>query len=380
MRSPYSTKTAHSISLLRRESRRRNHSADMPTATRWPCNNERQAMMQTEVMATNRLWICVVAGVLTVLSNARALSQQSRERSTMKREVNSPAADAPFLVVLGIAQDAGYPQAACRKPCCARAWDDPKKRRHVACLAIVDPISDERWLLECTPDFRDQLHKLDSIAPPKGELGIDGILLTHAHIGHYAGLIQLGREVISSDRLPVYAMPRLKRFLENNGPWSQLVTAENIAIREWSDGRTTRLNERISVTPLLVPHRDEYSETVGLQVRGPNRSAFFLPDIDKWDRWNTKIEDILREVDVAYLDGTFYGDGELPGRDMSEIPHPFITESLGRFAVLPKAERNKVRFLHFNHTNPVLDSQSPAAERVRHAGHLLAAEGERFGL
>ncbi len=285
-----------------------------------------------------------------------------------------------YLVVLGIAQDAGYPQAGCRKPCCARVWTDANERRHIACLAIVDPTSRQRWLLECTPDFREQLHHLDSIAPAKHKDGIDGILLTHAHIGHYAGLIHLGREVMGADRVPVCAMPRMKRFLENNGPWSQLVSSENIAIREMADGRTVNLNARISVKPMLVPHRDEYSETIGLRIQGPNQSAIFLPDIDKWDRWKTKIEDVLSEVHVAYLDGTFYTDNELPGRDMSEIPHPFIAESVERFARLPTSERNKIRFLHFNHTNPVLDSQSPEAESVRTAGHHLAAEGERFKL
>ncbi len=331
--------------------------------------------MATSLTRRVAVMLCTMAVCLMHVINV--MSENAIEPKTTAED---SASAEPYLMVLGITQDAGYPQAGCRKPCCARAWADPQKRRHAICLAIVDPTSDERWLLECTPDFREQLQQLDSIAPPKSELGIDGILLTHAHIGHYVGLMHLGREVMSTDRVPVYAMPRLKRFLENNGPWSQLVAAENISIRELADGRTMRLNERISVTPLLVPHRDEYSETVGFHVRGPNRSAVFLPDIEKWDRWKMKIEDVLSEVDVAYLDGTFYGDGELPGRDMSEIPHPFIAESIKRFASLPKAERNKVRFLHFNHTNPVLDSQSREAESVRTAGYHLAAEGERFKL
>lgn len=331
-------------------------------------------------------WICVVAGALAVMLHAHSPSQQPEEKH-IQREVlaadtasNIPSSDAPYLVVLGIAQDAGYPQAGCRKACCTRVWAAPKERRHIVCLAIVDPMSRQRWLLECTPDFREQLHELDAIAPSKDTLGIDGILLTHAPIGHYAGLVHLGREVMGAHRVPVYAMPRMKRFLENNGPWSQLVTTENIAIRALGDGRPLKLNKRISVTPLLVPHRDEYSETVGFRIRGPNRSAVFIPDIDKWDRWKTKIEDIVREVDVAYLDGTFYANGELPGRDMSKISHPFIAESIQRLASLPKSERNKVRFLHFNHTNPVLDSASPATENVRAAGHHLAVEGERFKL
>jgi pyrroloquinoline quinone biosynthesis protein B len=291
---------------------------------------------------------------------------------------DNPGQDS-YLVVLGIAQDAGFPQAGCRKNCCRDAWNSLTKRRSPASLAIVDSASRQRWLLECTPQFRDQLRLLGNAAPTK-TLGLDGVFLTHAHIGHYAGLIQLGREVMGTKRVPVYAMPRMKQFLQGNGPWSQLVTLGNIDIRELADARPVRLNQHLTVTPFLVPHRDEFSETVGFRIQGPNRSAIFLPDIDKWERWNTNIEDILRTVDVAYLDGTFFADGELPGRDMSKIPHPFVAETIERLAKLPARERAKVRFLHFNHTNPVLDPQSDAAEAVRAAGHRLAVEGERFDL
>lgn len=314
--------------------------------------------------------VATVAFVLALID--QAMCQPLSERAATQ--------NAPYVVVLGIAQDGGYPQAGCRKVCCRRVWNSIQKRRHVVCLAIVDPARRQRWLIECTPDFREQLHQLDQIAPSTHRIGLDGIFLTHAHIGHYAGLIHLGREVMGADRVPVYTMPRMKRFLETSGPWSQLVSAENIAIHKLANGRVVRLNKRLSVTPLLVPHRDEYSETVGFRIQGPTRSALFLPDIDKWNRWDTKIETAIRDVDVAWLDGTFFAGGELPGRDMSKIPHPFIVESMSRFADLPKSERNKVRFIHFNHTNPVLNPGSPAAKRVQHAGHHSAAEGERFEL
>lgn len=286
----------------------------------------------------------------------------------------------PYLVVLGIAQDAGYPQAGCRKACCVRAWRETRLKRHVACLAIVDPQTKQRWFVDCTPDFREQLRKLDAIAPPRNSVGVDGVLLTHAHIGHYSGLMQLGREVMGTRDVPVYVMPRMKRFLASSGPWNQLVTARNIQLRDLADGAPLKLNERIRVTPFLVPHRDEYSETVGFRIQGPSRTAVYLPDIDKWDRWETDIDGVIRSADVAYLDGTFYANGELPGRDMSKIPHPFIAESLQRFAKLPESERGKVRFLHFNHTNPVLDPRSRAADRVRESGCRVAREGERFEL
>jgi pyrroloquinoline quinone biosynthesis protein B len=291
----------------------------------------------------------------------------------------SPVASAqdPYVVILGVAQDAGHPQAACEKPCCRAAFDDPSKGHLVAAAAIVDPVSEERWLLDVTPDVRTQLRWLDQHA---AGTGVDGIFLTHAHIGHYTGLMHFGHEVMGAKGVPVYVMKRMRGFLKGNGPWSQLVDFENIVLKKLGDGVPVQLNERLTVTPLLVPHRDEFSETVGFRVEGPNHSVFYLPDIGKWAEWETPIESVVANVDAAFLDGTFYENGEIPGRDMAEIGHPFIEESLARFAPLPAEERAKIRFIHLNHTNPALDAEGAAVRDIEAAGFRVAQEGEKVGL
>ncbi|MDP9362427.1 MAG: MBL fold metallo-hydrolase [Acidobacteriota bacterium] len=283
-----------------------------------------------------------------------------------------PAETSPVALVLGIAQDGGYPQAGCNRPDCADAWRNPKLRQRVASLAIVDPQSRQRWIIDATPDFGSQLRTLEEVAP-RAEAAplLDGILLTHAHIGHYLGLAQLGREVLGAHSVRVYAMPRMRDFLEHNGPWDQLVQLHNIEISTIADGVEVALNERIHVTPLRVPHRDEYSETVGFLVRGPSRAILWLPDIDKWERWSTQLETILARVDVAYIDGTFYDASELPGRDLREIPHPLMTETLTRLASSSPL-RAKVRFIHLNQSNPLLREARP--------GVVVAKDGERVGL
>src|SRR4051812_17766778 len=212
-----------------------------------------------------------------------------------------PPSTSPYTLVLGIAQDGGYPQAGCNRADCVSAWRDPKLRRRVASLAIIDPQSHQRWMLDATPDFPSQLRTIEEAAPRSGNAPLlDGILLTHAHIGHYLGLAQLGREVLGAHSIRVYAMPRMREFLTSNGPWDQLVKLHNIDIVPIEDGVPVMLNERISVTPLRVPHRDEYSETVGYLIRGPSRSILWLPDIDKWEKWSTPLESILARADVAY--------------------------------------------------------------------------------
>lgn len=272
----------------------------------------------------------------------------------------------PYTIVLGIAQDGGYPQAGCNREDCEKAWRDARKWHRVASLGIVDPQSNQRWIIDATPDFPSQLRTLDEVAPRQETL-LDGILLTHAHIGHYLGLAHLGREVLGAKSVRVFAMPRMREFLERNGPWDQLVRLNNIALTTLEAGREIALNERIRITPLIVPHRDEYSETVGYIVRGPSHAVLFLPDIDKWEKWETPLESVLARVDVAYLDGTFYTAAELPGRDLREIPHPLITETMTRLASSPLKAR--VRFIHLNQSNPLL--------RERKAGVAVAKDGER---
>lgn len=266
----------------------------------------------------------------------------------------------PFALVLGVAQDGGHPQPGCRLACCR---DVPRAHRP-ACLALVD--GDRRWLVDATPALPSQLADLDEAAPGS----LDGVLLTHAHVGHYLGLAYLGREGMGLRGLPLYAMPRMAAFLAENGPWRQLVELGNVRLVV---GDKARLGDRLVATAIRVPHRDEYAETVAWRIQGPRRALLWLPDVDAWDR---PLAALLDDVDVAFLDGTFWADGEL-ARDMSEIPHPRISRTLELLEALPAATRAKVRFVHLNHTNPALRPGSPEAAAVLAAGAAIAEEGER---
>ncbi len=276
----------------------------------------------------------------------------------------------PYVVVLGIAQDGGAPHAGCIKECCEEKWDNPTQYARVSSIGIVDPVSKESWIIDATPDFALQLTALDN--------QLSGIFLTHAHIGHYTGLIHLGREVMGAKEIPVYAMPKMKTFLESNGPWNQLVALNNISINEISDKGKINLNERLSITPFLVPHRDEYSETVGYKVEGPNKSLVFIPDIDKWQKWDQDIKEVVSNNTYSLLDGTFYDIDELPGRDMSEIPHPFIVESMNLFSDI--VNKSGVYFIHLNHSNPALDSNSNAFDNIKKNGFHIAQRDQLFDL
>ncbi|MBM3425732.1 MAG: pyrroloquinoline quinone biosynthesis protein PqqB, partial [Bacteroidetes bacterium] len=234
------------------------------------------------------------------------------------------AQSSSFITILGIAQDGGYPQAGCQEEHCQRYWRGEEAKRQVVSLGLSDQASGQNWLFEATPDFTAQLQQLQEVS---GTTNLSGIFLTHAHMGHYAGLLQLGREAMGAKGMPVYVMPRMKEFLEKNAPWNQLVTLGNIKLISMEQDKSIQLTPTLWVTPMKVPHRDEFSETVGFRIETTEKSLLFIPDIDKWPLWDRDIRTEVARVDVALLDATFYQEGELPNRNMSEIPHPFVAET-----------------------------------------------------
>jgi pyrroloquinoline quinone biosynthesis protein B len=307
-------------------------------------------------------WACTLLVLAPILTKGQITATESKQSQ--------------YITVLGIAQDGGYPQAGCTAEHCLRHWRGEEEKRHVVSLGLTDQASGQNWLFEATPDFTSQLQQLQQAS---GTSNLSGIFLTHAHMGHYAGLLQLGREAMGAKGMPVYVMPRMKEFLEKNAPWSQLVALGNIKLILMEQEKSIQLTPTLRVTPLLVPHRDEFSETVGFRVETSEKSLLFIPDIDKWPLWEKDIRAEVARVDVALLDATFYQEGELPNRNMSEIPHPFVAETMALFSPLPAVEKRKVKFIHFNHTNPLI-LEGAERDAVKKLGFEVAAEGERIVL
>lgn len=285
---------------------------------------------------------------------------------------------APYIYILGVAQDAGFPQAGCYRPHCMPGWNDPERKITATSLGLIDPSSKKKYIFEATPDLPEQLFLLEQEAP-SDDFSLNGIFITHAHIGHYTGLMYLGREAMGAHGLPIYVMPKMEQYLRENGPWSQLIALNNISLMPLRNDRSEVLNN-LKVTPFLVPHRDEFSETVGYSIQGPKKTALFIPDINKWSQWKENILERIQLVDYALIDATFYDNNELPGRDMSTIPHPFVVETMATLSLLPREQREKVWFIHMNHTNPLLNLNSDQAKGVRAQGFNIASTGLRLEL
>jgi pyrroloquinoline quinone biosynthesis protein B len=171
----------------------------------------------------------------------------------------------------------------------------------------------------------------------------------------------------------------MSNFLENNGPWSQLVDINNIKIKEINFGSSTNELSNINVTPIKVPHRDEYSETAGYIIKGKNKKALFIPDIDKWEKWDRDLSQLAKEFDFLLIDATFYDSKEI-NRDISEIPHPLVTETIDLLSGLNTENRSKVYFIHMNHTNMMLDPNSELSKLVTSKGFNIARLGQKLYL
>lgn len=277
----------------------------------------------------------------------------------------------PKVVVLGIAQDGGIPQIGCTQKICLT------QHHFVSALAILN--RESIYLIDATPDLRAQYKELIHRYPKAAKKSLlDGIFLTHAHMGHYTGLMYLGKESISTQKTPVYCSEEMSAYLTRNGPWSLLVSNGNIDLRVISSGQKLAFGD-FSVTPVAVPHRKEFTDTYGFLIQGKRKTFLYVPDIDSWEPIRESLSGWLKQSDFALLDGTFYSGKELPGRDMSLVPHPTIQSAISFFSTLPSYDC-RIYFTHLNHTNPLLDPDSAESKEFARSGFRIAAEWSEFEL
>lgn len=377
--------------------------------------SRRNAIAAAAFAALAALASCTTGAGLAA-QQAAAAEVAAARAAELAAERSALAPTAPYVVVLGTAQDGGLPHLGCEKECCKAARRDPARRRLVTSLLLCDPRDGRRWLFDCTPDLRAQMELarghpatrvMEGARPPL----FDGVFLTHAHMGHYGGLLELGREAYAVKGLATWVTPRFADYLRTNGPWRLMVEEGRLDLKELDPAAVVELAPDLHVRCFRVPHRDEFSDTVGFVIDGPNKDLLYLPDIDKWEAFDAwvppdaaiqlgaggaggedmaigaranggirSIEQAIGAVDVALIDGCFFADGEIAGRSMKEIPHPFIAESIARFSQLPAAAREKVFFTHLNHTNAAATEDSAAWKSVIAAGMHVLDDGRTFGL
>ncbi|MEX1281479.1 MAG: MBL fold metallo-hydrolase [Acidimicrobiia bacterium] len=246
------------------------------------------------------------------------------------------------VTVLGSGQDGGLPQLGSDHPHDRAAAEGVVPPRTAS--SVVVEVDGFAVLCDVSPDVRHQLHR-----------PVDAIALTHGHMGHYAGLVHFGTEAAAIDGLAVMATPSMLGFLRANQPWAAL----------FDEGRLVPATLK-GVDLVPVPHRAEFTDTVAISVGG----VLYLPDIDDWTAWPDH-RSVVADHDLALVDATFWSADEVPGRDLSALPHPLVPDTLERFADVA----DRVVLTHLNHTNPLVDPASAASEHVRSLGFRVAEDG-----
>jgi pyrroloquinoline quinone biosynthesis protein B len=270
------------------------------------------------------------------------------------------------LIVLGSGQDGGIPHAGCYCRACERARENKDCRRLAPSIAVYDERAGFCYLIDASPDLQpqiDMIHAEIHHVSRRGKVPISGILLTHAHIGHYTGLLLLGREVLGEKDVPVCCTRRMKEFLSLSRPFSLLVENRNISLQEVKLGRALVL-DGAAFTPVGVPHRAEITDAVGYVIEADKR-VIYVPDTD---RWTDGLTAQIAKSDIGLVDGTFYSRDEVPW--FENVPHPPIEETLRALRGLD----TEIYFTHINHTNPA-NADGPEKDCIENRGFKLAHDG-----
>jgi pyrroloquinoline quinone biosynthesis protein B len=297
------------------------------------------------------------------------------------------------VVLLGAAAGGGFPQWNCWCPGCrlARSNPDAAKPRTQSSLAVS--ADGARWfLLNASPDIRDQLRRLPSRAVPDSgarHVPIEGVVLTDAELDHTLGILLL-RE---AGRLSVHATSTVATILERD---SRILTTT----RAFSEVSVTRLPldapirlccrdgspSGLSVEAFAVPagpprfaSADEAGHTVGLLIRDEAQGhvCAFVPGCGSL---GADLTDRFQHVDALFFDGTFWSDDEMIAlgvgtRTAREIDHVPISGPGGSLEPLSALSCRHRVYTHINNTNPMLIESSPERAQVSQAGMIVGFDG-----
>jgi len=297
-----------------------------------------------------------------------------------------PTQTSPYAVVLGTAQDAGVPQVNCFNENCNAVRRGARPIPRVSSIGLVDPLAGKRFIFDATPDFASQVGEL--LTHPAGtalpttsiplQEHLHGIFLTHGHMGHYTGLIHIGREGAGASRLPLYVSPSMASYLNDNEPWAFLVHNHHVQLMVLQPETRLVLTDSLALTPFIVVHRQEFTDTLGFLIHGPERTLMFVPDADVWEGWRIPFEQLLDRSDAALLDGSFFSHEELGHRRQDDVPHPPVIASIDLLS--GRGGDPEIWFTHLNNTNPLWDPDSHEHLVVSNAGFGVARRGQIFKL
>jgi len=308
------------------------------------------------------------------------------------------------IKVLGSAAGGGFPQWNCIcQNCSALRAGTLKARPRTQAQVAVSPDPSRWFLLNASPDLRQQILSTPELNPPSGTRGtpISTVLLTSADVDSVMGLLHL-REF---QPLRVFSTVSVRRILtEENGLFRVLARSNPPA--RWDAMPPDRL---MPLVPPSAPgmkdgffykavslggnYPDYVSDSfrgslppeeavVGLVLIHKEKKFFYGPALPAvGEEWRRAVD----ECDLALLDGTFWKDDELISAQRSrktarEMGHMPVGGDRGLLRQPFRLGKTRRVLIHINNTNPVLNEDSPEHRTVREAGWEIAYDGMEFEL
>lgn len=108
-----------------------------------------------------------------------------------------------YITILGVAQDAGYPQIDCGKTCCNAFYDGHEEKKLVSCLGLVDLENNKKWIFDATTDITQQLKNLRAHHLDNGNI-VDGIFFNPCSHGALHRVDAIGQRSHECKRYPCF--------------------------------------------------------------------------------------------------------------------------------------------------------------------------------
>ncbi len=286
------------------------------------------------------------------------------------------------VTILGTAQDGGVPQPGCMLPCCRTENGEARRVRHPVALGLTDATG-TRHLFEASRALAGQ-DELWGKADGRDLTSLRSLWLTHGHLGHIDGLGLFGCEAMAMKDIELFCSQSMLELLKNSPTLNRLLTDNNLIPTTFDSGETIQ-TIGFSVETLLVPHRDDHTDTHAFIIGGDDSSLLFLPDHDSWGetlqlhscdnprQWFSRLG-----VDVVLIDGTFWSEQEVGGRAAS-IGHPPVSQTIELLGERREGDP-RVIFIHLNHSNPLHDKNSEEYAALVKLGWEIAEQGTTFTL
>jgi pyrroloquinoline quinone biosynthesis protein B len=306
------------------------------------------------------------------------------------------------VVVLGAAAGGGVPQWNCGCAVCRKARTEHPELQSTQASIAVSANGDHWFLINASPDLRQQLIATPQLHPKAGELRhspISGVILTNSEVDAVAGLLSM-RE---GWPFTIYAHERVLSILRDNSIFNVLneknVQRQRIEIDQafeptLPDGSPSG----IEILPFAVPGKsawylegkvhpggtDGAGDTLGLRV-GDKATGKYFYFLAACAGVTDDLKAQLAGAPLVFFDGTVWRDDELIAAGLGtktgqSMGHIAMSGDSGAIASLANLDIGRKVFLHINNSNPTLLHASPERKTAERAGWQIPADGTEITL